>query len=304
MLDQMYKNVLDSLGSYIVLVDSDGNIVFTNSAWQELVAQLGVNTDISWLDKRYLDCSDLLLVDSLAYKSAFQYELDQLLQNKQRKFVLEFSHNTIESVIWLEVTATCIIHDEKRYVLLDHANIIKRKEDQAEIQRLTIRDEATGLANRAGFNTFFENEWKRSMRSRSEVSLLVAELDTLDLVVEQKQLVADVFSKHARRACDLACSLKPNQFSLILGQVTGLSSDMIARDIHNEIAALNLVSIDGGTVNVHIAFSSTTPTLIDAPAMLLDSVALALSKAKMVSTSTIESHCPTIVFKQPELTKN
>jgi len=304
MLDQMYKNVLDSLVSYIVLVDSDGNIVFTNSSWQGLVAQLGANTDISWLDMRYLDCSDLLQVDSFAYKSAFKYELDLLLQDKQRKFVLECPYSTIESEIWLEVTATCIINDEKRYVLLDHTNIIKRKEDQAEIQRLTIRDETTGLANRAGFNTFFENEWQRSMRSRSEVSLLVAELDTLDLVKEQKLLVADVFSKHARRACDLACSLKSNQFSLILGQVTFLSSDMIARDIHNEIAALNLVSVDGGAINVHIAFSSTTPTLIDAPAMLLDSVALALSKAKMVSTSTIESHCPTIVFKQPNMTKN
>jgi GGDEF domain-containing protein len=304
MLDQMYKNVLNSLSSYIVLLDSDGNIVFTNAAWQGLVAQLGANTDISWLDKRYLDCSDLLQVDSFAYKSAFKYELDLLLQDKQSKFVLEFPHSTIESVIWLEVTATCIISDEKRYVLLDHANIINRKQDQAEIQRLTIKDEATGLANRAGFNIFFENEWQRSMRSRSEMSLLVAELNTLDLLKEQKQLVADVFSRHARRACDLACALKPNQFSLILGQVTCLSSDMIARDIHNEISALNLVGVDGGTINVHIAFSSTTPTLIDAPAMLLDSVALALSKAKMVSTSTIESHCPTIVFKQPTVTKN
>jgi len=304
MIDQMYKNVLDSLSSYIVLLDSDGNIVFNNSAWQGLLAQLGANTDISWLGKRYLVCSDLLQVDSLAYKSAFKYQLDLLLQDKQRKFVIECPHSTIESVIWLEVTATCISNDEKRFVLLDHANIIKRKENQAEIQRLTIRDEVTGLANRAGFNAFFENEWQRSMRSRSEVSLLVAELDTLDLVKEQKQLVADVFSRHARRACDLACALKPNQFSLVLGQVTCLSSEMIARDIHNEITALNLVGVDGRAINVHIAFSSTTPTLIDAPAMLLNSVALALSKAKMVSTSTIESHCPTIVFKQRAMTKN
>ena len=89
MLDKMYKDVLDSLGSYIVLLDSDGSIVFTNSAWQELVEKLGANTDISWLDKRYLDCSDLLLVDSFAYKSAFRYELDLLLQDKQCKFVIE-----------------------------------------------------------------------------------------------------------------------------------------------------------------------------------------------------------------------
>jgi len=304
MVDQIYKDMLDSLESYIVLLDSDANIVFTNSAWRGLVILLGCNAHNSWIGRSYLDCGDVLQLDSIAFKTLIHDELRLIIQGKQSKFVIECPRSSIESKIWLEVVATSVMYNNERYVLLNHVNIIQRKADQAEIARLTIKDSSTGLANTKGFAEFFKNEWLRSMRSCSEVALLVVEMDPVEVSQRQQLLVADVFSKHARRACDLACSLKDNQFTLVLGHVNCLSCDVIAREIHRELFALGMHDSDGNSVNIHIAFSSATPTLIDDPAMLLDSVALALDKAKKASASTIVSHSPTIVFKQSQLTKN
>ncbi|NQZ30342.1 MAG: diguanylate cyclase [Oceanospirillaceae bacterium] len=303
MIDQIYRNILDTLDAYIVMVNDEGKITYTNQAWVDLAVELGSSTDVSWLGKSYFDCCSILQIDSKRFKADYQREFEAMLQGAKNEFVIEFPSSTLDEKVWLKLTANLIEYNQTRYVLLNHTNVIERKNADEEIQSLTLQDPDTGLANVKGFKAFYENEWQRSMRSRSPVGLLVSQLDAVPTNDQDSYLVAEVFSSHARRACDLACVLKDNQFALVLGQISNISCDMIASDIYNEISLLNLQGHDGSQININIGFSSTTPTLIDHSDMLFNAATMALDKAKTSTESKITSHCPTIVFKPEQFAK-
>lgn len=294
MMDHVYKGILDSLENFIVVVDTDGKIAFSNKAWNKLAQQLGVIENFDWHSKNYFDCAVILQQENTAFVKQCEQQIMQLAQGIQDAFVIECEKSTLEDEIWLSVSGSIVRLDHKQYIVLNHANIMDRKQDLEQIEKLTLIDNVTGLANAKKFNSFYRNEWKRSMRSSSEVALLIAELDTKDMTDEQRTSVANVFSNHARRACDFAGILKKDQFALVLGQITTTACDSAAKSISEDVAALNLLNASGQVINIHIGISSSTPTLIDTPEMLFNSVDLALQKSKRSTQTRVINHCPTI----------
>ncbi|MCJ8340105.1 MAG: GGDEF domain-containing protein [Pseudomonadales bacterium] len=304
MMDHIYKGILDSLDSYIVVIEDNGNISFTNKTWGQLSKRLGATNDLNWQGMNYFSCCSILQLNSTEYARDCQRQVAALLQGKQSEFTITLTACTVESEIWLEVTGSIVTLDNTRYVLLNHSNIIDRKKDHAEIEKLTLIDIETGLANHKSFHSFYFNEWQRSKRNRSEVALLIAEMDHTNLDQRQTASIAEIFTRHARRACDLAAVLDNNQFALVLGQIGTVSCEFVAQSIYQEITALHFMTEAGQAININIGISSATPTLIDTSDMLLNSVTLALNKAKASQQQCINHHCPTIVFKDRPLMKN
>ena len=303
-MDHIYKGILDSLDSYIVVIEDNGNISFTNKTWGQLSKRLGATNDLNWQGKNYFSCCSILQLNSTEYSLDCQRQVAALLQGSQSEFTITLTACTIESQIWLEVTGSIVTLDNTRYVLLNHSNIIDRKNDHAEIEKLTLIDIETGLANHKSFHSFYFNEWQRSKRNRSEVALLIAEMDHANLDQRQTASIAEIFTRHARRACDLAAVLDNNQFALVLGQIGTVSCEFVAQSIYQEITALHFMTEAGQAIHINIGISSATPTLIDTSDMLLNSVSLALNKAKASQQQCINHHCPTIVFKDRPLMKN
>ncbi|OUS29822.1 GGDEF domain-containing protein ['Osedax' symbiont bacterium Rs2_46_30_T18] len=304
MMDHIYKGILDSLDSYIVVIEDDGNISFTNKTWGQLGKCLGATSDVDWTGKNYFSCCSILQLNSTDYARLCQHQVAELLLGNQSEFTITLTACTIESEIWLEVTGSIVTIDNKRYVLLNHSNIIDRKNDHAEIEKLTLIDVETGLANQKSFHAFYFNEWQRSKRNRSEVALLIAEMDSVTLDEGHRAAIAEVFTRHARRACDLAAVLDGSQFALVLGQIGTVSCEFVAQSIYQEITALHLLTDAGQAININIGISSATPTLIDTSDMLINSVTVALAKAKASQQQCINHHCPTIVFKDLPLMKS
>ncbi len=303
-MDYIYKGILDSLDSYIVVIEGDGVISFTNKKWGDLTEAMGATIGMDCLGKNYFDCCSMILLNPDDFITECKLQIAKLLQGENSEFVLEFSNYTINHQIWLEVTGNLLVLDQSRYVILNHSNIINRKKDRAEIEKLTLIDSVTGIANQKSFNNFYSNEWQRSMRNRIEMALLLGELEGDEIDGFQLKKVAKIFEKHARRACDLVAVLKNNQFALILGQTNSESCEFVALEIHQEILQLNLMSIEGNQISINIGISSATPTLIDTSDMLFNSVDLALRKAKSSRQQNIYSHCPTISFKAGLVMKN
>ncbi len=303
MMDHIYKGILDSLDSYIVVIEEDGIISFTNKKWGDLTEAMGAAINADCIGKSYFDCCSMILVNPDNFITQCKLQIAELLQGNNTEFVLEFSNYTINHEIWLEVTGNLVVFDQKCYVILNHSNIINRKRDRAEIEKLTLIDSVTGIANQKSFNNFYFNEWQRSMRNRIEMALLLGELEGDEIDDSQLKRIAKIFEKHARRACDLVAVLRNNQFALILGQTNSQSCEFVASEIHQEILQLNLLSIDGNQISINIGISSATPTLIDTSDMLFNSVDLALRKAKSSQQQNIYSHCPTISFKANTLLK-
>lgn len=303
MMDHMYQGVLDALENYLVVVDEAGKILFTNKAWGELTQQLGVSGELDWREKNYFDCSAVLQLDHTEFTKQCKRNVELLAQNLQQEFVIECSASTLENKVWLKVTGSIIHIEQRQYYLLNHCNIIDHKASLEKIDRLTLEDAVTGLANRTKFNTFYFNEWQRSMRSKSEISLLFGQIDNQSVDDEQRCIIADIFTRHARRACDLAALIQPNKFALVLGQMGSNACESVAQSIYEEVESLHMSCPIGRQITMNFGVSSATPTLIDTSDMLLNTVDRALCKSQQSQQERITSLLPTIKFNEPLIIK-
>lgn len=56
-------------------------------------------------------------------------------------------------------------------------DVSERKALEDELRAMAMKDGLTGLANRRAFDEAFAAEWKRSVREKSQMSLLLIDID-------------------------------------------------------------------------------------------------------------------------------
>src|SRR6185312_14465920 len=84
------------------------------------------------------------------------------------------------SVAWMEMNARVIRDDdtsEPREFVAVMRDITERKLMEERLVALANRDGLTGLWNRRAFDEALEREWKRALRDRSQISLLLLDID-------------------------------------------------------------------------------------------------------------------------------
>lgn len=100
---------------------------------------------------------------------------------------------------------------------------LKRQSD--ELRRLTATDALTGIANRRAFDEGLQLEWRRAMRSRAPLSLLMVDVDYFKRFNDTYghpagdaclRMVARVLAQTARRAGDLVARYGGEEFVLML----------------------------------------------------------------------------------------
>jgi diguanylate cyclase (GGDEF)-like protein len=89
------------------------------------------------------------------------------------------------------------------------------RDANAALERLSMEDPLTGIANRRGFDGALETAWKRAVRSRESVAILMIDVD----------FFKGVNDMHGHSYGD-ACLI---QLADILGQQAGRVNDMLAR---------------------------------------------------------------------------
>lgn len=104
------------------------------------------------------------------------------------------------------------------------------EESNAALQLLSCLDGLTGIANRRRFDEFMKNEWKRSRREKSEISMILVDVDMFkaynDHYGHQQgddtlKLVANTLSSVLNRPADLLARYGGEEFVVVLPD-TGL----------------------------------------------------------------------------------
>jgi diguanylate cyclase (GGDEF)-like protein len=160
-----------------------------------------------------------------------------------------------------------------------------------EVEALAITDALTGLANRRHFDQALVSEWRRGMRERTPLSLLMIDADKFksyndtyghprgDNCLKQ---IAEAAQDAALRSGDLIARIGGEEFAVLLPGTSNEGAMRLARDICAGVRARALPHKESpsGFVTISVGCATLVPHLGQNSATLMEQADGALYEAK------------------------
>ncbi len=181
------------------------------------------------------------------------------------------------------------LHESQRQLL----------EINLELQRLTNLDGLTGLSNRRYLNEYMDLNWKLAIRERSEISILMLDVDDFkryndtyghlagDEVLKQ---IAAAIRVSCRRPTDFAARFGGEEFIVVLPQTPARAAEALGAGLCKRIADLQIphsASPPGKRVTVSIGGAAAVPDHGASVLSLIESADKALYEAKALGKSRV-----------------
>jgi len=144
--------------------------------------------------------------------------------------------------------------------------IRRRGEAEDKLEELATTDALTGLRNRRKFDAAIDSEWRRALRHKTPLSLLMIDADhfkayndTYGHQAGDQVLVgiAICISDSVERAADCAARYGGEEFAVLLPGLAAAEAFMIAETVRRKVEGW---SDDATPSTVSIGIASTTPT--------------------------------------------
>nr|WP_277873724.1 diguanylate cyclase [Leptolyngbya sp. FACHB-60] len=149
-----------------------------------------------------------------------------------------------------------------------------------ELQRLTLVDSLTAIANRRHFDQYLEQEWRRAVREHQPFSLILLDIDYFKLYNDHYghqagdaclRLVAQTIVQTIHRATDLAARYGGEEFAVVLPNTDAHGAVYLAETLRQAVKALHM-SHARSTVSPWITLSLGIATC--QPSVTLNSINL------------------------------
>ncbi|WP_426409862.1 sensor domain-containing diguanylate cyclase [Bradyrhizobium ganzhouense] len=220
----------------------------------------------------------------------------QQVGNRPLLIIDGVSFNTIYADWWQEVwligsflLALCVATTVLSVLL---ANALKRRSAaERQLAKLAATDGLTGVSNRRHFDETLDNEWRRALRSRSPISLLMIDVDHFKAFNDTHghqagdaalASVAECIAGGAKRASDLVARYGGEEFAVLLAGETVEGAVQIAELIRASVASLREQQQGRPDMapTVSIGVACVVPGADLAPEDLIKSADVALYEAK------------------------
>lgn len=195
---------------------------------------------------------------------------------------------------------------QMRYSLL----VLARKLDSAnrELTRLSAVDGLTGIANRRQFDEALEREWRRCLRLRKPLSLVMCDVDLFKQYNDNYghqagdeclKAVAATLKERLRRPADIVARYGGEEFAAILPD-TGLEGALrVAEIMRSGIQSLG-ISHEGsaaGVVTVSLGVAAMQPQGAEGVSRLLGAADWALYEAKRLGRNGVYAADPALLLE-------
>ena len=148
--------------------------------------------------------------------------------------------------------------------------LLELQETQVALQELADTDQLTQIANRRHFDRKFKVEWRRAMREKTPISLMLIDVDffkkyndtyghqTGDMCLKQ---IAECLASITHRPADLASRYGGEEFSVLLPVTKLEDAVMLAERLRRKVEALKIEhsETDIGIVTISIGVSCCEP---------------------------------------------
>lgn len=179
-----------------------------------------------------------------------------------------------------------------------HADLMEVILQRMALERMAGEDKLTSLPNRRRFDSVFEAEWRRALRLRAPISLMLLDIDHFkkynDLYGhtagdECLARVGEALGAQIKRAGDLVARYGGEEFVVILFHAPVADARVIAERMCRTVQALQLPHQDSPhrVVTVSIGGATVVPTEEMAAKVLLDQADQALYEAKKIGRNQV-----------------
>lgn len=297
----LHKLVMENSRDVIIISDFDGNRSYVSAA----AANLG-----GWCRDELLQRRTLELVHP-EDRPAVAATIRQLRGVKDDASI-EFRMRTHdESYIWVECSLRTIRDQATGLpagILNNVREITERKRAEQEladayhaVETMAITDTLTGLANRRRFDQCLTTEWRRAMRDRGPLSLLLIDVDQFksyndsyghlrgDSCLKQ---IAEAAQTVVSRPADLVARFGGEEFAIILPRSDASGAFQLALDIGIVLRSHQLPHKDNpcGIVTASIGCATLVPQLGQSSVMLIDCADQALYEAKRSGRNCVRAY--------------
>ncbi len=171
----------------------------------------------------------------------------------------------------------------------------------ARLERLSASDGLTGLANRRHFDVRLEREWKRALRVKHPLALILLDVDYFkpynDTYGHQSgddclRQVARFLISAAHRSDDLAARYGGEEFALILPNTNLAGALHVAEQLRTDVEALRLphhASSASEWVTLSLGVAAMVPTLGATSGELIALADQALYRAKQSGRNRVQA---------------
>jgi diguanylate cyclase (GGDEF)-like protein len=138
---------------------------------------------------------------------------------------------------------------EMQNKLIDLSNELS--ETNNKLQNSVITDPLTGAKNRLYLDECIKNEWFRGMRDKSELSLLIVDVDNFKTLNDTNGHQAGdtclidlvkLFGSHLKRSSDVLCRYGGDEFVVVLPNTSGSDAFKIGEKIRTSVITYNTES--------------------------------------------------------------
>lgn len=185
------------------------------------------------------------------------------------------------------------------------------REANEELQRISILDELTGIANRRCFEERLSYEWQRMLREQGFLSLILCDVDYFKAYNDTYghpagdrclQQVAHALQQAARRTTDLVARYGGEEFAVLLPGTPPAGAKRVAETIREELAKLRVEHLDS-TVSQYVTLSlgvfGFVPNADCTPQQLVSGADRALYQAKHQGRNQVVQYLPKTIAGLP-----
>ena len=211
--------------------------------------------------------------------------------------------------VWLAIAIVVLTMSDRwrmrvqRRVQSDLMRLVRERTEELEeanrkLALLSYRDAITEVANRRSFDEALAMEWRRSSRSRADLSLLMVDIDGFkaynDSLGHQDgdrclRIVAGVIADSVRRAGDTVARYGGEEFAVLLSDTGDAGAAVLAERIRKAVEerAITHPGIPGGRLTVSVGVATKTDREPAEPSMLVRAADAALYQAKREGRNTV-----------------
>ncbi|MCG8669652.1 MAG: diguanylate cyclase [Pseudomonadales bacterium] len=178
------------------------------------------------------------------------------------------------------------------------ATLTKLEQANEQLEALSNTDQLTGLKNRRFFNKYYDDEFRRSVRHKSPISIVVLDVDHFKQVNDTYghlagdiclKKVADVMQFHSQRPGDIAVRFGGEEFVILLVDTDVTGAEQVSEYIRDEVEQ-TLVQAENHSfkVTISLGIASVIPQEDLKPEELLRRADAALYQAKANGRNRVE----------------